>query len=70
LDNTTLREQCPAVYSIVRHKGDTLAKVMGFSPLNVTIKRNLVGPRLAFVHCFKSCLLSTCRIALMSLAGI
>jgi hypothetical protein len=29
----TLREQYPALYSIVRHKEDTIAKVMESSPL-------------------------------------
>jgi hypothetical protein len=28
LGNATLHEQYPALYSIVRHKGDTIAKVM------------------------------------------
>ena len=46
LGNATLREQYPALYSIVRHKGDTIATVMeSFSP-NVTFRRDLIGPRL------------------------
>ena len=32
LGNTTLRDQYPALYNIVRHKGDTLATVMQESP--------------------------------------
>jgi hypothetical protein len=43
LGNATLREQ----YDIVRHKGDTIATVMETSPLNVTFKHDLFGPRLA-----------------------
>jgi hypothetical protein len=40
LGNATLREQYPALYSIVRHKGDTLTKVMEFSPPFVTFRRD------------------------------
>ena len=47
LGNNTLREQYPALYNIVRHKGDTLAKVMETSPPVMTFRRDLVGPRLA-----------------------
>jgi hypothetical protein len=32
LDNATLREQYPAFYNIVRHKSNTLAKVVKNSP--------------------------------------
>jgi hypothetical protein len=32
LGNATLWEQYPALYSIVRHKGDTIAKVLETSP--------------------------------------
>jgi hypothetical protein len=46
LGNTTLREQCPALYSVVRHKGDTLAHVLGSRPPNVMFRRTLFGPRL------------------------
>jgi hypothetical protein len=46
LGNVTLREQYPALYSIVRHKGDTIAKVMETSPPNVTFRRDLLGQRL------------------------
>ena len=42
-----LREQYPALYNIVRHKGDTLAKVMETFPPNVSFRRSLFGPRLA-----------------------
>jgi hypothetical protein len=46
LGNTTLREQYPALYSTVCHKGDTIAKVMKTSPPNVTFRRDLSGQRL------------------------
>ena len=35
LGDTTLQEQYPALYNIVRHKGDTIATVMQSSPPNV-----------------------------------
>jgi hypothetical protein len=41
LGTTTLREQYPALYSIVCHKADTIAKVMEISPPNVTFRRDL-----------------------------
>ena len=47
LGNATLREQYSAVYNIVRHKGDTLAKVMETFPPNVSFRRSLFGPRQA-----------------------
>ena len=47
LGNTTLREQYPALYSIVCHKSDTIFMVMETSPPNVTFRRDLIGPRLA-----------------------
>uniref|UniRef100_A0A453CQN9 Reverse transcriptase zinc-binding domain-containing protein n=1 Tax=Aegilops tauschii subsp. strangulata TaxID=200361 RepID=A0A453CQN9_AEGTS len=46
LGNATLREQYPALYNIVRHKGDTIATVMESFPPNVTFRRDLIGPRL------------------------
>jgi hypothetical protein len=46
LENVTLREQYPALYSIVCYKGDTIAKVMETSPPNVTFRRDLSGQRL------------------------
>jgi hypothetical protein len=45
LGNTSLREQYPALYAIVRHKGDTLAQVLESNPPNMTFRRNLFGPR-------------------------
>jgi hypothetical protein len=46
LGNTTLREQYPALYNIVCYKEDTLAKVMGSNPPQVTFRRDLIGARL------------------------
>jgi len=47
LGNTTLQEQYPALYNIVRHKNETIATVMETSPPNVSFRRDLIGPRLA-----------------------
>ena len=46
LGDTTLREQYPALYNIVRHKSDTIATVMQSSPPNMTFRQTLFGPRL------------------------
>jgi hypothetical protein len=46
LGNATLREQYLALYSIVRHKGDTIAKVMETSPPTMAFRRELSGQRL------------------------
>jgi hypothetical protein len=46
LGTTTLREQYPALFNIVRHKHDTIQKVMETSPPSVTFRRDLNGPRL------------------------
>jgi hypothetical protein len=40
---TSLREQYPALYNIVRYKGDTIAKVLETSPPNVSFGRDLSG---------------------------
>jgi hypothetical protein len=56
LGNATLREQYPALYSIVRHKGNTLAKVMESSPSSVTFRRDLSGQRLADWNALLLCL--------------
>ena len=45
LGNAPLQEQYPAFYTIVRHKSDTLAKVLESFPLNVSFRRSLLGPR-------------------------
>jgi hypothetical protein len=63
LGNGPLREQYPALYSIVRHKSDTIALVMANSPPNVIFRRDLIGPRLpawnALLHRLESIQLST-----------
>jgi hypothetical protein len=46
LGNSPYREQYHALYSIVRHKSDTIALVMATSPLDVTFRRDLIGPKL------------------------
>jgi hypothetical protein len=45
LGTTSLREQYPALFNIVRHKCDTIAKILETSP-NVSFKRDLSGQRL------------------------
>ena len=47
LGNAPLKDQYPALYSIVRHKSETLAETMRTSPPNVAFRRDLTGPRLA-----------------------
>ena len=47
LGHTSLRDQYPALYNIVRYNEATLASVMQSSPLNVTFRRDLLGTRLA-----------------------
>jgi hypothetical protein len=46
LGKATLCEQYLALYKIIRHKGDTIAKVMESSPPNVSFRRDLSGQRL------------------------
>jgi hypothetical protein len=46
-DNTTLREQYQALYNIVHHNNDTIAKVLKSSPANVTFTKDVVAPKLA-----------------------
>jgi hypothetical protein len=46
LGSTSLREQYPALYDIVRHKGHIIAHVLESYPPNMTFRRNLYGPRL------------------------
>jgi hypothetical protein len=46
LGPTTLREQYPVLYAIMRHKGDTIAHILLSNPPNVMFRRNLYGPRL------------------------
>jgi hypothetical protein len=46
LGNATLREQYPALYNIIRHKGDTIAKVLESYPPNMSFRRDFSGQRL------------------------
>ena len=46
LGDTTLQEQYPSLYNIVRHRSDTIAAVMQSMPPNMTFRRTLFGPRL------------------------
>jgi hypothetical protein len=41
-----LREQYPALYDIICHKSDIIAKVMATSPPDVSFRQDLIGPRL------------------------
>jgi hypothetical protein len=47
LGKTTLQEQHPVLYNIIRDKSDTLEKVMETSPTSMTFRRDLIGPWLA-----------------------
>ena len=42
LGQSTLKEQYPALYSIVRNKSDTIAKVLDTFPPNVSFRRSLL----------------------------
>jgi hypothetical protein len=42
----SLWEQYPALYNVVWHKGDTIAKVLESSPPNMSFRRDLNGQRL------------------------
>jgi hypothetical protein len=56
LGNATLREQYPELYSIVCHKGDTIAKVLETSPSSVAFRRDLSGQRLVAWNALLQCL--------------
>jgi hypothetical protein len=56
LGNASLREQYTALYSIMRHKGDTIAKVMENSPPSVAFRRDLSGQRLVAWNALLQCL--------------
>jgi hypothetical protein len=43
LGNTTVRKQYPALYYILHHKIDTIAKVMEISPPTMMFRRELSG---------------------------
>jgi hypothetical protein len=44
--NTSLREQYSSLYNIVRHKGDTITKILETSPPNVSFRKDLSSQRL------------------------
>jgi hypothetical protein len=50
IDNTTLKQQYPHLYSIVRHKHDTIATIFSSVPLNISFRRLLVGNSLQSWH--------------------
>jgi hypothetical protein len=56
LGATTLREQFPTLYAIVRRKGDTVAHVLKSNHPNVTFRRNLYGSRLVSWEALLQCL--------------
>jgi hypothetical protein len=56
LGTTTLREQYPALYDIVRHKGDAIAQVLESTTPNVSFRRSLYGPRLVSWESLLQCL--------------
>jgi hypothetical protein len=58
LGTTTLRDQYPALYSIICHKGDTIAKVLVISPPDVTFRRDLSGQHLLDWNALLQCLAS------------
>jgi hypothetical protein len=58
LGATSLREQYPALYNIVRYKGDTIAKVLETSPPNVSFRRDLSGQRVVSWNVLLLCLVN------------
>uniref|UniRef100_A0ACD5YIW8 Uncharacterized protein n=1 Tax=Avena sativa TaxID=4498 RepID=A0ACD5YIW8_AVESA len=46
LGQTSLSEQYTVLYSIIKHKGDTISIVMEDYPPNVSFRRSLIEPRL------------------------
>jgi hypothetical protein len=46
LGTSTMKEQYPCLYHIVRHKQAMIAEVFSSSPLNFTWRRDLTGPKL------------------------
>jgi hypothetical protein len=45
LGGTTLAAQYPSLYSVVRHKDQTVAQVLASVPLNIEFRRSLLGAR-------------------------
>jgi hypothetical protein len=46
LENASFHDQYHVVYNIVRHKSDTIAKIMATSSPYVSFMRDLIGPTL------------------------
>jgi hypothetical protein len=46
LRNSPLSEQYPCLYNIARHKQQTVAEVFSSSPLLLSWRRDLIGPKL------------------------
>jgi hypothetical protein len=44
------------LYTIVRHKSDTIATVIATSPPNVSFQRDLIGPRFTAWNALLQCL--------------
>jgi hypothetical protein len=55
LSNASIQEQYPTLYNI-RHKSDTLAKVLESYPPNVMVQMDLNGPRLEAWNSLLMCL--------------
>jgi hypothetical protein len=56
LGDISLREQYPSLYNIVRHKGDTIAKVLETYPPNMSFRRDLSRQRLVSRNALLLCL--------------
>ena len=67
LGNSPLREQYPAFYNLARDKGDTLARVLGSSPPNVSFRRALLGTRLECWQALQERLAENCKRIVHSL---
>ena len=50
LGNSSLREQYPALYTIARDKNNTIAHVLSSSPPNISLRQDLIDPRLMSWH--------------------
>ena len=71
LGHSTLREQYPALYTIVRNKSDTIAKVLGTSPPDVSFRRSLLGTnKHPGMLCSSDWIPSICRKVQINFYGI
>jgi hypothetical protein len=50
LGNKPLKDRFPSLFNIVRRKQDSVAQILGSSPLNISFRRNLVGTNLRDWH--------------------